>query len=454
MRRQPLFATPIRRFIFLAYLAPIAFATSCVQTESDGGVYPDRAIEIIVPFAPGGGSDTFARILKAEVEEQKLLPQPLVIINAPGAGGTVGSRRAMNAAADGYTVLFLHDAILTAKFSGKALYGPEAFEQIAGTGRTGMVIAVHEDSPYENLNDLLEQAAEQPETVTFAANMGAPSHFAGLMLEQAHGSAQFRFAQIGGGADRFASIKGQHAQVTAFSLEEYLRFEPEGIKALAFLGRDRHWRLPNLATAVEQGVNVQHSVMQYWWMPKNTPEDRRLRFAAMLEKVMQSDRFIEKLTQMKVDPVYITGDDLAKHLAENEAALAKVDPGAESPLPNLPLTLMVLTAVFGAGAFFVRIRTNKPKKTDDNAADKPSLTSWFVAIAALCMVCFYALSMILWELPLGIATGLFVVLLGLALTLRDRLGNRWRSIAVLVVVACGLGGLFYVVFTRLFEIGL
>ena len=113
--------------------------------------FPDKPIRVIVPFSAGGGSDTFVRLIQKAVEEEALLPQPLVVINVPGAGGTIGSRKLKVEEPDGYTIMCLHEAILTAKYAGNADYGPEAFEAIAGTGEIGILLAAAEDSPYENL---------------------------------------------------------------------------------------------------------------------------------------------------------------------------------------------------------------------------------------------------------------------------------------------------------------
>ena len=161
--------------------------------------YPDGPLKLVVPFAPGGGSDTFARIIQKVVRDEKLSPVPLVIVNVPGAGGTIGSRQVRDAKADGQTLLLLHDGIFTAKYSGKVSFGADAFEPVVAMGRGGMVLAVKSDSRYSDLSSLLAEAASNPDSITYSTNLGAPSHFAGLMLEQAQSGASFRFVQGGGG---------------------------------------------------------------------------------------------------------------------------------------------------------------------------------------------------------------------------------------------------------------
>ena len=170
MRRWPTAVLPV--------LA--AALTSCHSTDSELR-YPARPIKVVVPFAAGGGSDTFARIIKRAIDDGNLLEQPLVILNVDGAGATIGSRRVKNAPADGYTLLNVHEALITAKHSGKVVYGPEAFVPIAGTGEVGLAVAVAEDSQYRDLTQLVAAAQEKPDSVVFSANLGAPLfHFVGL----------------------------------------------------------------------------------------------------------------------------------------------------------------------------------------------------------------------------------------------------------------------------------
>ena len=152
MRRWPTAVLPV--------LA--AALTSCHSTDSELR-YPARPIKVVVPFAAGGGSDTFARIIKRAIDDGNLLEQPLVILNV-----------------DGYTLLNVHEALITAKHSGKVVYGPEAFVPIAGTGEVGLAVAVAEDSQYRDLTQLVAAAQEKPDSVVFSANLGAPSHFVGL----------------------------------------------------------------------------------------------------------------------------------------------------------------------------------------------------------------------------------------------------------------------------------
>jgi len=218
--------------------------------------FPRKPLKVVVPFPAGGGSDTFTRIMQKAIRDANLLPQPMVVINVPGAGGTVGSRRVRDAKPDGYTILNLHEGIFSSKYSGRVPFGPEAFRPIAATGQSALVIYVQEDSPYRSLKDLMEAATKNPDRVLFGMAQGTPTHFAGRKLELAAGEAKFRFVASGGGSKRFNDLIGGHLDATPFSMAEYTSFAEGGVRALASLASERHPDLPNLPTAREDGYEV------------------------------------------------------------------------------------------------------------------------------------------------------------------------------------------------------
>ncbi len=157
--------------IFVVFLGLLVASISACGEKRVDTAWPSRPIKVIVPFAAGGGSDTFARQLIRIIASEKFLDQPMVVINVGGAGGTIGSRRVRNARPDGYTMLMLHEGLLTAHHAGRAPYGHEAFEAVAGTGRIDIIMAVKEDSPITDLKQLMDDSAANPKSLSFAANI-------------------------------------------------------------------------------------------------------------------------------------------------------------------------------------------------------------------------------------------------------------------------------------------
>jgi len=338
-----MYLTKFKRMVFipLAQLIFIKLVFFC----SLQGDYPSKPITVIVPFAAGGGSDVFVRIFQNAIRKNNLCPQPIVIKNIAGAGGTIGSRSAKNATPDGHTILCLHDGIYTAQHYGNADWGPNNFEPIAATGRSGVVVAVGEDSPYSSLNELMEEAKDRPYQLVYGTNLGAPNHYSALFLQNGKSGAKFRFTQTGGGAKRLAQLKGGHIDLTGFSVAEYQQFKDAGIKALASLGEERESSFPNLTTALEQEVRATHDLMQFWWAPQNTPPERIAYLQNLLAEAMATREIKESFQNLHMDPVLQVGQDLLKTIADRSQKLQGITIDKPTALPPLEWIILGITVI-------------------------------------------------------------------------------------------------------------
>ena len=317
-----------------------------------GADFPDKPITVIVPFAAGGGSDTFVRIFQKAIREEKLSSQPIVVKNVAGAGGTIGSRAAHDAKPDGYTILCLHDGMYTAQHYGNADWGPANFEPIAAIGRSGVVIAVKDNSPFQSLAELMDEAVQRPYELVFGTNIGAPNHYSAMFLQQGKPGAKFRFTQTGGGAKRLAQLKGGHVDLTGFSVGEYEQFKAAGIRALAVLSEKREPSFPDLPTAKEQGVDAVHGLMQFWWAPKGTPPEQVAYFEDLLRQAMETETVQKRLASLHVDPIFQIGEPLRETIAERSANLKGIV--VEKPPPLPPVHWMVLGLVVICGVIVLR----------------------------------------------------------------------------------------------------
>lgn len=338
-----MYLSKLRRMVFIP-LAKLIFI-KLVFFCSLQGDYPSKPITVIVPFAAGGGSDVFVRIFQNAIRKNDLCPQPIVIKNIAGAGGTIGSRTARNAKPDGHTILCLHDGIYTAEHYGNADWGPDDFEPIAATGRSGVVVAVEEDSPYSTLHELMEDARDRPYQLVYGTNLGAPNHYSALFLQNGKSGAKFRFTQTGGGAKRLAQLKGGHIDLTGFSIAEYQQFKDAGIKALASLGEQRESSFPNLTTALEQDVQATHDLVQFWWAPKDTPPDRIAYLQNMLSQAMGTKEIKESFENLHMDPVIQVGQDLLETIVDRSQKLEGITIEKPTALPPLEWIILGITGI-------------------------------------------------------------------------------------------------------------
>ena len=324
-----------------------AYFAICLLGFHSASAFPDKPITVIVPFAAGGGSDVFVRIFQEAIRKHNLCPYPIVVKNISGAGGTIGSRSARESDPDGHTILCLHDGIYTAKHYGNADWGPSDFEAIAATGRSGVVIAVQENSSFISLSELMEEAVQSPYKLVFGTNLGAPNHYSALFLQEGMKGAKFRFTQTGGGAKRLAQLKGGHVDLTGFSIAEFQQFKTAGIRALACLSEEREPSFPDLATAKEQGVDAVHGLMQFWWAPQGTPPERVNYLENLLRRTMETETVRNRLKNLHMDPFFQVGTPLLETVEQRSSSIEKIVIEKPTPLPPLHWIVLGMVVICG-----------------------------------------------------------------------------------------------------------
>lgn len=417
------------------------------MVRSGGGdAYPRKPIRVVVPFQPGGGSDTFTRIIQKAVLDYELMPQPLVVVNKPGGGTSIGSSYARNAPNDGYTVLCLHEAIMVAKSTGQSPNGPDDFEAVAATGEFGIVICVPDDSAYGTLEKLMAAAEERPHEVTFGANFNTPAHFAAIMLENVSTGSKFRFVTAGGGAQRLSSLMGGHVDAIILSIGEFVRFRENGLKAIAYLGKERMEALPEVPTAEEQGFPVFGGNYHYWWFPKGTDPVFVDYFADVLDRAMQTPYVQEKMQELQILPKIIRDDELHARIDQRMEKFGQVEVTKGVDLPDVTKWTLGAVAVFGLGVLGQRLRAKK-QVSPMAAPDQPQRYRY--AYGTMVMSVVYVLLMGLDLLSYVWATLLFVICAGLWLTQGDK-----RKRIYILELALVMSFVIHYVFTQVFTIDL
>ena len=434
---------PLSRTAFLMLMLGVSINAS---GQKGGGRYPIKSVKVIVPFAPGGGSDTFVRIIQAGIRKSELMPHSLTVINVPGAGGTIGSRRVKNAFPDGYTILNLHDGILSAKYSGQALYGPEAFEPIAATGRFGTMICVKSSSRFKSLKEMCAAAREEMGSVSFGANLGATSHFAGLRIEHVSG-AQFRFIPVGGGAKRFAALDGDHIDVTTVTISEYVTFKDGGLRAIAILADARHPAFPEVLTAKEQGIDVEWDLVQYWWAPRGTPTNRIDYLASQLQAAMNTPSVRKAFAELNIEPFFARGEALRSLLLRQEKTVAELSIRKSIDLPNFPLLAGGLVIALGI-ALGIQTRNSPDKNAGNGVVGESREARQKAAWLLLSLIIFVAI-MGSGQIPFRWLAMVFIAVAGSFLVPRTS-----RNLIILLLTAVAIALMCDVVFTKVLVIDL
>jgi tripartite-type tricarboxylate transporter receptor subunit TctC len=265
--------------------------------------WPTRPVTMIVPFAAGGPQDTISRIIAQRVSE--ILGQQMVIENVGGAGGTTGSMRARNATPDGYT--FVIGSVGTHAQS-QTLYkkppynAAEDFTAVAFLGETPIALTVRKDLPVNNLKEFVAYAKQNEAKMQYgSAGAGSATHLGCVVLNSALGTNITHVPYRGTGP----AMQDLHGGRIDFLCEIINTAKPHidagAIKALAIMTKERSPVLPNLPTALEQGVP---GLEAYTWsavfLPKGAPPEVVKKLNAAMNQALDTPSVREKLEGMGV----------------------------------------------------------------------------------------------------------------------------------------------------------
>lgn len=268
----------------------------------------DQPIELIVAFAPGGGTDIMLRALAPYIEAE--LGSTIAVLNRPGASGEIAYTALSQADADGYTLSSLNTpGFLTMRIGRTLQFDPATLCPIARIVEDPGTFIVLPGSEFNSLADLVAYAKENPGAVSIATTgVGTDEHMAVLQLEQ---SAQIDVTPIpfGGANEAKTALLGGHVSAIGLNVGEFSSSEPGTLKALAQFAEERSVLAPDLATAKEQGFDVIMSSERGIATRCDVPEDIRTKLSEAVDKAMANPEFLEKAKQQSLPLSYQSGAD-------------------------------------------------------------------------------------------------------------------------------------------------
>jgi tripartite-type tricarboxylate transporter receptor subunit TctC len=237
--------------------------------------YPTRTVEVIVSYGPGGSTDIVARTVAQALQER--LGQSFVVINRPGASGSIGIGQAMRATPDGYTLYvgYTAETVVVPQISKTHKYSVvDDFEPIAVTGLVPVVLTVSKNIKADNLQDFIAEVRASPGKYTFGGGHGSPPHIMGAWMNKVR-NLDVRHVPYRGGAQAVNDMVGGHIDMFYGGIAVSKAAIDSGtVKALAISGDTRSSAAPNLPTFKEAGV-PEFDLASWTVMlaPKGTPPD-------------------------------------------------------------------------------------------------------------------------------------------------------------------------------------
>ncbi len=292
-------------------LAGVVLASTPWLAQAD---YPERDVEIVVAYSAGGSVDAMARAFAESFSQE--LEGGAVVINRDGAGGTIGVAYVTDAAADGYSVLFGPSSPLTqAPFLlGQVPYELSDLKPICQIFENPFVIAVPANSPFESVEQLLEEARERPGELSFAhAGVGSVPHLAVATLAQAT-DVDFNEIAFRGDAGAMPQVLGGHVDFGALGASTVAGKE---LRVLANLGDRRIPVFADAPTVTELGAERAIIARNGLYAPAGTPSEVTTQLESACEAVTQSEAFQEAAARQHQQITFMNAQAFSEQLQED-----------------------------------------------------------------------------------------------------------------------------------------
>lgn len=261
----------IKRFVY-AVTQSCLFYLLLTPNAYSQVVWPDKPIKLIVPFPPGGGTDTFARPLAAQLSKE--LGQQVIVDNKGGAGGTIGASIAAKSAPDGYTILMgaVHHTVAESIYKNLPYGLDKDLIPIRGVAFVPDVLVVNNKLPIQNVKELIQYSKINPGKVNYGSSgNGTTRHLAGEIFNKLTGTTFIHVPYKGSGPAMTALIGGEVDLIFEGlgSAASYIRAGT--IRPLAVTSPKRSPAFPDIPTMAEAGVPGFESISWYgFWVPAGT----------------------------------------------------------------------------------------------------------------------------------------------------------------------------------------
>ncbi|HNK18011.1 MAG TPA: tripartite tricarboxylate transporter substrate binding protein [Piscinibacter sp.] len=305
----------------------LTLAALALALAAPAHAWPDKTITLVVPFPPGGSTDTLARSIGAEM--QKKLGQTVIVDNKAGATGTIGTAQVVRAAPDGYTVLVssLGPFVIAPYLIKNVPYDAgKDLDLLTVAVQAPNVLVVPAASPFKSVADVIAAQKKTPEKITFASSgNGSSDHLTAELFWLQSGTSGIH-VPYKGGAPAISDLLGGQVDASFQNINAILSHVNAGkLRALAVTGAKRSALLPNVPTLSESGVK---DADVYSWQgiaaPKGLPADVKAKLHGALVAALNDPAVRPKLLEVGFEIVANTPAEFAAFQAAESARWKKL----------------------------------------------------------------------------------------------------------------------------------
>jgi len=308
----------------MRWLVAAALVVAATTTQAQ---YPNRPVQLIVPWGAGGGTDATARIIGTLLEKE--LGQPVNVVNRTGGNGVVGHSAIAQAAADGYTFGLITVEITMMHWQGLTELSPTSYQPLALVNADPAGFQVRADSPYKTVNDVIAAIKANPGKLK-ASGTGQGGIWqlaiAGLLSDLKIDPNAVPWVPSNGAAPGLQDLVAGGVDIVPCSIPEARALIDAGkVKSLAIFADKAPALYPNLPTIKQAtGSDWKTAAWRGFAMPKGTPKDIVDKLTGAIEKAYQSKEYKDFLAQRGFGGEWARQDDFAKYMVKGDADMGKV----------------------------------------------------------------------------------------------------------------------------------
>jgi tripartite-type tricarboxylate transporter receptor subunit TctC len=285
--------------------------------------FPDKEVQIIIPWAPGGATDLIFRALAATTG--KYLGKAVVVVNRAGGAGAVGYTEVMQAKPDGYTLVSAITPLTILPHTVTTAFTYKSFDPVINVVMDPGMFLVRSDSPWKSLKEFLDYAKKNPDMITVGnSGAGGGVHLIALAFEKAAG-VKFNHIPFAGGGPSVTALLGGHINAVTVSPPEGIEHVKAGkLKIIALFAEKRFELFPDVPTVKEQGVDFGMGQWRGLAAAKGTPPDVIKKLHDAFKKGMDDPVFIKNAKDMVVNLSYLGPEAFGKLMASDDEFYAKL----------------------------------------------------------------------------------------------------------------------------------
>ena len=282
--------------------------------------YPSKNINLIVPFAAGGGTDAVARKLGSLLEKE--LGQPVIIVNKTGGAGAVGMTYGATSKKDGYNITMITREIVSLPLMKLSPITYQNFDLVSLINMDPAVVLVGKDSKYNSFEEIIQDAKSNPEKIKFAST--AKPNFYALAIENELGI-KFNHIPYNGAGEVVPALLGNHADFTLMGPGEAIGQIKSGqFRALGLMATERVATLPEVPTLKELGYNIVSGTWRGIAVPKGTNKEIVATLNNAIEKITQSQDFNEFMNNANYGVKYLGPKEFKVFIEEDTVAIKEM----------------------------------------------------------------------------------------------------------------------------------